>query len=242
MMRVDRADEPAGSAAIAERILRTETLRSQAIRALRAAIITGELAPGEVHSARELARTFGVSATPIREALLELARERLVEPAQNKGFRIVEVSDRDLREIVQLRVLVEIPAVGEVAGMLDNDMVAELAALSAEIETCAEQGDLGGFLDADRRFHIRLVEPLGNSRLLELLGTWRDQTRLYGLTRLVQEHSLLATAREHKEILNAVAKGQRREAEELMRRHLRHARGIWAGLPEPLAESRDDHV
>ena len=72
--------------AIAERILRTETLRSQAIQAIRAAIIMGELAPGEVHSARELAGVLGVSATPVREALLELARERLVEPVQNKRF------------------------------------------------------------------------------------------------------------------------------------------------------------
>ena len=224
--------------AIAERLLRTETLRSQALRAIRTAIITGELAPGEVRSARELAATFGVSATPVREAMLELARERLVEPVQNKGFRIVEVSEDDLRELVQLRMFVEIPAVGEVVGKLDEVGLTELAALAAEIEECAEQGDLAGFLDADRRFHTALLAPLANKRLLELIGLWRDQTRLYGLTRLVHEGSLVATAREHAAILAAVAGGTPREAEALMRRHLRHTRGIWAGLPEsePAAE------
>jgi DNA-binding GntR family transcriptional regulator len=127
---------------------------------------------------------------------------------------------------------VEIPAVGAVVGLLDETAVAELDGLARKLETCAEQGDLGGFLDADRRFHLRLVEPLANDRLLELIGLWRDQTRLYGLTRLVQEHSLVATAREHREILEAVVKGRRREAEQLMRQHLQHTRGIWAGLPE----------
>ena len=82
----DVAGAPDGSVAIAERVLRTETLRSQAIQAIRAAIIVGGLAPGEVHSARELAGVMGYSATPVREALLELARERLVEPVQKSRF------------------------------------------------------------------------------------------------------------------------------------------------------------
>ena len=229
----DIAGAPDGSVAIAERVLRTETLRSQAIQAIRAAIIVGELAPGEVHSARELAAAWGISATPVREALLELARERLVEPVQNRGFRIVEVSEDDLREIVQLRVFVEVPAVGQVTGRLDDRAKQELDALVAEIETAASKNDLSGYLDADRRFHIKLVEPLRNRRLAELLGLWRDQTRLWGLTRLVQEDSLLATACEHRAILAAATGGKRVEVERLMRAHLRHTRGIWAGLPEP---------
>lgn len=241
-MHTEDATDAGSSVAIAERTLRIETLRSQAIRAIRAAIVTGELAPGEVHSARELAGVFGVSATPVREAMLELARERLVEPVQNKGFRITEVSETDLREIVQLRMFVEIPAVGSVVGKIDQKTAARLDSLAAEIEACADQGDLGGFLDADRRFHVALLEPLGNNRLLELLGLWRDQTRLYGLTRLVEEHSLVATAREHRLILEAVMTGQRRVAEQLMRQHLQHARGIWAGLPEPPSGAAKDDV
>jgi DNA-binding GntR family transcriptional regulator len=229
----DEAGGPNGSVAISERVLRTETLRSQAVQAIRAAIVVGELAPGEVHSARELAAAWGISATPVREALLELARERLVEPVQNRGFRIVEVSEEDLREIVQLRVFVEVPAVGQVAGRLDEVAKKELDSLVLEIEAAASKGDLSGFLDADRRFHIRLVEPLRNRRLAELLGLWRDQTRLWGLTRLVQEDSLLATACEHRAILRAVSDGKRVEVERMMRKHLRHTRGVWAGLPEP---------
>ncbi|HXW78931.1 MAG TPA: GntR family transcriptional regulator [Acidimicrobiales bacterium] len=230
---MDEVGGPNGSVAIAEHVLRTETLRSQAIRAIRAAIIVGELAPGEVHSARELAAAWGISATPVREAFLELARERLVEPVQNRGFRIVEVSEEDLREIAQLRVFVEVPAVGGVTGLLDDEAKSELSALVDEIETSAGKGDLSGYLDADRRFHIRLVEPLQNRRLAELLGLWRDQARLWGMRRLVQEDSLLATACEHRAILGAVTSGKRADVERLMREHLRHTRGLWAGLPEP---------
>ena len=143
-MHTEDTTDAGSSVAIAERTLRIETLRSQAIRALRAAIVTGELAPGEVHSARELAGVFGVSATPVREAMLELARERLVEPVQNKGFRITEISETDLREIVQLRIFVEVPAVGSVVGKVDQETAARLDSLAVEIEGSADQGDLGG--------------------------------------------------------------------------------------------------
>ncbi|MFE1904847.1 GntR family transcriptional regulator, partial [Streptomyces gardneri] len=71
-----------------------ERLRDQVAHALRAALISGELRPGVVYSAPTLAEDFGISATPVREAMLDLAREGLVEPVRNKGFRVTEVDQR----------------------------------------------------------------------------------------------------------------------------------------------------
>ena len=70
-----------------------QSLREQVGHALRAALVTGQLKPGEVYSAPGLAAQFGVSATPVREAMLDLAKEGLVEVARNKGFRVVAVGD-----------------------------------------------------------------------------------------------------------------------------------------------------
>lgn len=222
------------------RSLHDDSFRAQAVRALRGAIITGELEPGRVYSARALAERLGVSVTPVREAMVDLAREGLVTPVRNRGFKVTLLSSRDLDEIMQLRMLVEVPIVGDVA---DRTVPAadrsDLSGICTEIEQCAASGDLAGFLEADHRFHGRLVGLFGNERITLLVGQLRDQTRLYGLSRLVKEGLLEESAAEHAAILAAVASGNREQAERLTRRHLRHTRGIWAGLPEPEAASDD---
>jgi len=76
--------------------IRTGSLREQVSRALEAALVAGELQPGEIYSAPGLAERFGVSATPVREALLDLVRDGFVEVVRNRGFRVVEMSETDL--------------------------------------------------------------------------------------------------------------------------------------------------
>lgn len=83
--------------------------RERVADALRAALIAGELRPGEVHSAPALAARFGVSATPVREAMLDLAKEGLVDTVPNKGFRVTAVTEKQLDEYTHVRSLIEIP-------------------------------------------------------------------------------------------------------------------------------------
>ena len=83
--------------------------RERVADALRAALIAGELRPGEVYSAPALAARFGVSATPVREAMLDLAKEGLVDAVPNKGFRVTAVSEKQLDEYTHIRSLIEIP-------------------------------------------------------------------------------------------------------------------------------------
>ncbi len=221
--------------------LHDDSFRAQAVRALRGAIVAGELEPGHVYSARALAARLGVSVTPVREAMVDLASEGLVTPVRNRGFKVTLLSPRDLDEIVQLRMLIEVPVAGEVAGRtIAAADHARLSAICAEIEQCAASGDLIGFLEADRRFHGGLIGMFGNQRITVLAGQLRDQTRLYGLSHLLKEGLLQESAAEHAAILAAVASGNRARAEHLTRRHLRHARGIWAGLSEPEAPVDDD--
>src|SRR4051794_17309245 len=92
-----------------------ERLRDKVTHALRAAMISGEMRPGRVYSAPALAADLGVSATPVREAMLDLAGEGLVEAVRNRGFRVTELTDRDLDEYTEVRALIEVPTVGRVA-------------------------------------------------------------------------------------------------------------------------------
>jgi DNA-binding GntR family transcriptional regulator len=209
------------------------SLREEARRSIRAGLITGEIATGEIYSAPALAKQLGVSATPVREALLDLASEGLVESVRNRGFRVLELDDHDLDEIFELRTLLEVPCAGRVAGRLTQPEIARLELGVQRLERAAESGDLAAYLTADHDFHTGLLEPLGNKRLLDLVLRLRNQQRLYGLPRLVRSAAFMETALEHRAVFDAVVAGNAERAELLMRQHLSHTRGIWAGIREP---------
>ncbi|MFJ6937871.1 GntR family transcriptional regulator [Streptomyces sp. NPDC101132] len=212
-----------------------ERLRDQVAHALRAALIAGELRPGQVYSAPGLAAEYGVSATPVREAMLDLAREGLVEPVRNKGFRITEVSERDLDQYTELRAMIEVPTIGRVTQIASKEALEALRPVAEEIVTSARNHDLIGYLEADRRFHLGLLALAGNERLVETVGDLRKRSRLYGLTGLDEAGLLVASAEEHHELLDLMLAGDAPAAEECMRRHLGHVRSLWAqGRDEPV--------
>ncbi|CAL9277428.1 hypothetical protein SUDANB5_05957 [Streptomyces sp. SudanB5_2050] len=206
-------------------------LRDQVADAVRAALIAGELRPGVVYSAPRLAAELGVSATPVREAMLDLAREGLVEAVRNKGFRITELTDRDLDEYTDIRTLIEVPTVGLVARTVPAERLERLRPLARRIVTSAQEHDVLQYLEADHRFHLELLSLAGNRRLVEVVADLRKRSRLYGLGDLDESGRLVASAREHIELLDLVVAGRAREAEECMRRHLSHIRTLWAEGP-----------
>jgi DNA-binding GntR family transcriptional regulator len=216
----------------ARNVIRADSLREQVSRALEAALVAGELHPGEIYSAPSLAEQFGVSATPVREALLDLVKDGFVEVVRNKGFRVVEISDADLDQISQIRLLLEVPTAVSAAAVLDRAKINQLASIAAEITDSASRGDVIGYLDADRRFHVEIVSAVGNQRLTDLVDRLRRQTRLSGLTDLARAGRLAASADEHHQILAALEVGDEDAITWLMSVHIGHTRGLWVGRDE----------
>jgi DNA-binding GntR family transcriptional regulator len=212
------------------------SLREQAREDIRARIVAGELKAGEIYSASMLAERLGVSQTPVREAMLDLATAGLVEPVRNRGFRVLTMSDTDLDEISLLRQLLEVPAMGLIVERATDEELDAFTERVEALERTAEQGDIGGFLVADRRFHLGLLELTGNGRLVRMIGQLRDQTRLMGLHDLAAAGLLFASANEHRQLLDSIRGRDVAAAEQIMQRHLQHTRGIWAGRSE---ESED---
>ncbi|GCD93393.1 GntR family transcriptional regulator [Embleya hyalina] len=204
-------------------------LRDRVARELRAALIAGEMRPGVVYSAPALAAQFGVSPTPVREAMLDLANEGLVEAVRNKGFRVTELSDRELDEFTEVRALIEVPVVARLAGVVTPDQTAALRPVAEEIVAAAEAGDLIRYVEADRRFHLSLLALAGNEHLVRVVGDLRKRSRLYGLSRLARGGRLAASAAEHLELLDALDSGDPAAAEQVMARHIGHVRNLWAG-------------
>jgi len=208
------------------------TVRSQVAKSLRDALVCGQMEPGVVYSAPALAAMLGVSATPVREAMLDLTHEGLVETVRNKGFRVTELSARDLDELAALRSLIEVPTIGEVARIGNPDTLDALRPLAEEITEAAERADLITFIRADTSFHLQLLALAGNRVLVEQIAQLRSRTRLYGLRKLAADGALASSAREHSELLDLLLAREATAAEELMRRHIGHIRGTWAGNSE----------
>lgn len=226
-----------------DRRITATSLRDQALRMIRARIIAGEIEPDRLYAIRQIAEEMGVSITPVREALLDLAKEGMIEMARNRGFRVRTMTQHDLDEIVELRRMIEVQTVRAIAEQNLLSEPAELSELCVATEKCAAAGDWVGFLDYDRAFHLGLLAHLGNDRLLDFVGSLRDQSRLYGLNRIAGTDELLASTREHAELLDAIRAGKSEEAARIMNQHLDHARGIWAGRHETTHAEResDDH-
>jgi DNA-binding GntR family transcriptional regulator len=207
---------------------RRSSYRERVADALRAALIAGELRPGEVYSAPSLAARFGVSATPVREAMLDLAKEGLVDTVPNKGFRVTAVSDKQLDEYTHIRALIEIPTVVALARTADRVSLEALRPAAREIVTAAAAGDLIAYVEADTRFHLGLLALAGNAHLVEVVADLRGRSRLYGLTALVEAGRLLSSAEEHLELLDALLDRDEKTVHAVMTRHLGHIRSLWA--------------
>lgn len=199
------------------------SLRDQAASAIRSGIIAGEITQGELYSVRTLATRLGVSPTPVREAMLDLASEGLVVPVRNRGFRVVAPSQHDRDNILRLRLLLEVPSMGDVAASHRDEDLPRFRALAKELPEHVRSGDHQAYLSADQEFHLGLLGLLDNMRLVDIVGMLRNQSRVYDIGKLVVKGELIKSALEHREILAAIERRDRKLTEKLVKHHI-----VWA--------------
>lgn len=222
------ADDSAGKLVLQAVGSRT-SLRDEAIKTLQAAIISGELRPNVVYSAPTLAGQLRMSATPVREAFLDLVKEGLAEAVPNKGFRIVELASDELDELTELRLLIEVPSVRNLATRgLSAQEYKTLAALAVRIERAAVRNDMIEHNRADVEFHCALLGLLGNRALVTIVHSLRIRSRLYGMSSLAESGELLLTSHEHSRLLELIRDRDATGAARLMQEHIGHVRGAWA--------------
>lgn len=203
------------------------SLRGRIRESLSDAIISGELAPGSMVTVPALAAEFEVSATPVREAMLDLEQRGFVTSVANKGFRVTQVSEKDLFDIVELRQLLESPIVAGLAGTIPRDAMPKWRQQADLIIKHAESGNLAGFLEADREFHLGLLELHGNDRLVPLVKELRLQTRMIRLAKMTNSPELQKSGHEHHEILDLIERGDKDALLTLMKIHLAHVLAWW---------------
>lgn len=198
------------------------SVRAQVLRALREALLSGELAPGEVYSAPALADRLGVSATPVREAMQQLVCEAAVETVPNRGFRVAVCSARDLAELAEIRALLEIPSVLEAARSMPPECWESLRPYADEALVAATSGDRSAYADADSAFHGALLELTGNRQLVAVAKDIHRRTRRRPAPALPSTSAaeFLKDASDHVVLLDALRDRDLAAVERLMREHV----------------------
>jgi len=182
--------------------LAPRALYEEVAELLRQRIFSRELEPGSWIDELKIAEEYGISRTPLREALKVLAAEGLVTMKVRRGAYVTEVSDKDLADVYHLLALLESDAAGVVAQRASDAELAELQGLHADLEAAAD--DRNRFFALNERFHMRLLEIASNR--------WREQmvADLRKVMKLNRHNSLFKTGRideslaEHRAIMTAL--------------------------------------
>ena len=203
--------------------LKQRALYEEVAELLRQRIFSRELAPGSWIDELKLAEEYGISRTPLREALKVLATEGLITMKVRRGAYVTEVNEKDLTDVYHLLALLESDAASVAAARATDAQLSSLQALHDQLEKAA--GNRERFFNINERFHMLLLEIADNR--------WRDQlvADLRKVMKLNRHNSLLKSGRiaeslaEHRAIMQALARRDATLAAQCMREHFTNGLG-----------------
>ncbi len=199
-----------------------QTLR--AYREIRRRILDNDMPPNAQYLEQELADALGMSRTPVREALIRLSDERLVEVRPRHGARVLPVSVDDMREIYELLTELEALAARNVADRgLNRDEIRLLEDAVADMDAALERDDLMSWAQNDEIFHTRLVNLANNSRMTQIVTTFRDQAYRARMQTLKLRPKPVDSNRDHANVVEAIRKRDGETAASIHRRHRQRA-------------------
>lgn len=201
----------------------SETLSEHVFRRIQAAIVKGEIAPGSKISEPELARIYGISRGPLREAIHRLEGQRLLVRVPHVGARVVSLSHAELIELYEIRESLEGMACRLAAQRMSVEQIDELRrVLDTHERDVAFQAGLGYYQqEGDFDFHYRIIQGSGNSTLSQMLcGELYQLVRMYRIQFSAMPNRPRQAFTEHHRILDAISERDGELAELLMRRHI----------------------
>ena len=203
-----------------EAIKQPESLSKKAYEAIRKSILSGDWKIGEICNEKAIAADLGISRTPVREALLELASQGLVIFLPRRGLMVNRFTRRDVDEIFELRKAIELAAVVKITKASPPFDLFNIEESLLQQRKTAKQKDYLAFMEADRSFHTYFSKLTNNRRLIAILENLRDMIHLMGTKALSLEGRALAVIEEHQTIFDAVKKVNVEEARRVMEIHL----------------------
>jgi DNA-binding GntR family transcriptional regulator len=197
-----------------------ESLAKMAYEAIRQSILSSQWKIGELYNEKAIAADLGISRTPVREALLELASQDLIIFLPRRGLMVNRFTRRDVDEIFELRKAIELAAVEKITVASPPFDLFEIEESLLNQRKAVKQKDYLAFMEADRLFHTSFSELTNNRRLIAILENIRDMIHVMGVKALALEGRALEVMEEHQTIFKAVKKGNIEEARRAMAYHL----------------------
>lgn len=201
-------------------IKQPESLAKMAHEAIRQSILSGQWKIGELYNEKAIAADLGISRTPVREALLELASQDLIIFLPRRGLMVNRFTRRDVDEIFELRKAIELAAVEKITVASPPYDLFEIEESLLKQRKAAKEKNYLAFMEADRTFHTRFSELTNNRRLIAILENIRDMIHVMGVKALALEGRALRVMDEHQTIFKAVRNGKPEEARNAMAYHL----------------------
>ncbi|MGA8117338.1 MAG: GntR family transcriptional regulator [Actinocatenispora sp.] len=201
------------------------TYAQQAYAEIRRMIIDGTLPPGSKVVVRVLAERLGLSPTPIKSALAGLERDGFLVAVAHRGYFVPEVSGQDMREIYELREVLDGIAARNIASRPEAAKLAgeRLRPLLRRQRTRAQRGDVAGYSDVDVEFHRALWHAAGNSRLAQVADNLLGQLRFGSGSTARVPGRMPCALEEHESIIEALEAGDPERAERVSREHVRRS-------------------
>lgn len=195
-------------------------LRDVVFNTLRQAILRGELKPGERLMEIQLANKLGVSRTPIREAIRKLELEGLVLMIPRKGAEVADITEKSLRDVLEVRKALEELAVKLACDKIQDDEIEELKQAAQEFKETLECGDVTEYAEADVKFHDIIYRTTDNERLIQLLYNLREQMYRYRVEYLKRDDAHEILLAEHDKIIATIEKRDKEEAMKAVCKHI----------------------
>ena len=204
--------------------LSPRALYEEVAELLRQRIFSRELEPGSWIDELKIAEAYGISRTPLREALKVLATEGLVTMKVRRGAYVTEVSDRDLADVYHLLSLLESDAAGMVATRATDAQLQELQTLHTELETAANPAtaDRERFFELNERFHMHLLEIADNRWSKQMVTDLRKVMKLNRHNSLLKTGRITESLQEHRELMAALTARDAALTKRCMQDHFRN--------------------
>ena len=214
-----------------------------ATEAIREAILDGSLAPGSRLKEAQLARELGISRTPIREALLLLQSDGLIETMPNRGATVRCYAPADLDELYQLRAVLEGHAARVAADRIGPDELAILRESCQRFDGLRGVGDIKALVAENQLFHETILRATGSDRLIEMVRKVVDVPLVYRSFLWYSDEQRLISGHYHRQIASALEARNTERVESIMKAHVHEARDFLVAeaaksLPEPQQEER----
>ncbi|GAA0794781.1 GntR family transcriptional regulator [Clostridium sp. AF19-22AC] len=195
-------------------------LRDVVFNTLRQAILRGELKPGERLMEIQLANKLGVSRTPIREAIRKLELEGLVLMIPRKGAEVAEITEKNLRDVLEVRGALEELAIRLACDRIDKEGIENLKQAAKDFEGVLDSEDITRIAEADVAFHDIIYLATDNERLIQLLNNLREQMYRYRVEYLKQKECHSKLLAEHQDMICAIEQGDSDRAADITSQHI----------------------